>query len=556
MTVFFPARRCGLVFFALLFMAAVLGAADDVSPGAVKKSKLPTIAEEPKTIDPATLVPEKLAVVATADFSDASLREVVEWLRKEQKIVVLVEESALSDAGVAPSEPVSDRLDNAPVYLLLNRLRSLGLAWYVEDDILHITSEEAAEDRQATLPYNVGDLLDAGYEEDALLEVIQDVIDPGTWTSMGGGGTVSVLGDVMFVRQTDVIQREVQGLLAALRKHGRRTFAPDPREHLVLRQELDANVSVAFVDTPLETAVGQLAKEAGIDMRLDLPAVRKSHVRPREPVTLKLTDRKLKTVLEAMLANLKLTWILRDGVLWITSSEESEQFFKTAVYDVRDLCRDGSESEALRGAIVSGTIGDQWQENGGAAAIEFAKPGTLVLRGREDTLIEVLDLLETYRTALRSSKPRRRDVVDPKEIVTRYYRLHENVAGSLAMLLPKLVQPESWQDAARADAPGQITYAASPPDLFSPEGQLVKGAGKDGSKGPALVVARGVLIIRQTRAAHDEIAEVIRRIESGDSPPRAAAGMGGMGGMGMPAVSFGSGFLSVPSEDVARGDHK
>ena len=56
-----------------------------------------------------------------------------------------------------------------------------------------------------------------------------------------------------------------------------------------------------------------------------------------------------------------------------------------------------------------------------------------------------------------------------------------------------------------------------------------------------LVTERAVLIIRQTRAAHDEIAEVIRRVESGDTMgSKDAMGMGG--GFG----GFGGGFFSVP----------
>lgn len=545
MTRFFHARRSGLrglVLVAALAAAAVGVAAEDGSPAAGKKTKLPIIADEPKTIDPATLVPEKLAAPATVDFTTGSLREVVEWLRSRQKIVVLLDEGALADASVAPSEPVSDRLDDAPVYLLLNRLQSLGLAWYVEDEILHITSKEVAEDRQATLPYNIGDLLDGGYEAGALVEVIQGVIEPDTWADMGGSGTVSVLGDVLFVRQTDRLQREVQGLLAALRKHGRRTFAPDPREHLALRRKLEENVSVALADTPLETAVEGLANDAGIDIRLDLAALGKARIRPREPVTLKLTGRKLKTVLAAMLTNLKLTWVLRDGVLWVTTPETAEALLKTAVYDVRDLCRDDGESMALREAIVSGTKGGQWADHGGSAAIEFARPGTLVLRGREETLDEVLDLLETYRAALRSSKPRPREADDPNEVITRYYRLHTIVAGSLQKLLPKLVRPNSWKEAAGAAAPGEITYADSSPELLTAQGQpakaAAKSAGKDGGNGATVIMPRAVLIIRQTRAAHDEIAEVIRRVESGDAPAVMGGGMGGMGG-------FGGGFMSV-----------
>ena len=103
-------------------------AADDEEP------KVPEIAEEPKTIDPASLLPEPLAKKATVDLSESSLRELVDWLEQEQDLVVLVEWNNLSDIGITPGEPISDTLDDAPLYLLLNRLSSLHVAWYYEDE--------------------------------------------------------------------------------------------------------------------------------------------------------------------------------------------------------------------------------------------------------------------------------------------------------------------------------------------------------------------------------------------------------------------------------------
>ena len=51
-----------------------------------------------------------------------------------------------------------------------------------------------------------------------------------------------------------------------------------------------------------------------------------------------------------------------------------------------------------------------------------------------------------------------------------------------------------------------------------------------------LVVSRAVLVISQTRSAHDEIEKALSRIESGDT--RSAEKGGGMGG-------FGGGFFSL-----------
>lgn len=513
--------------------------------------KLPEIPDKPKTIDPATLMPAKLTALATVDLSESSLGEVADWLREEQKLVVLLNSSTLADINILPSEPISDRLDDEPIYLLLNRLRSLGLAWYFEDGIVHITSMEDAEVRLSTQSYNVGDLLDAGYEQDDLAEVIESVVSPESWESVGGPGALTSLGDVMFIRQTDEIQRETQGLLTALRGHARQTFVLEPTQHQSMRQKLQENVSVDFLDTPLVAAVEQLAEDTGVDLRLDMRSLRDNRIREREPVTLKLTDRTLATVLQAITMNFGLTWILRDGVLWITSPDEAELCQKIAVYDVRDLCRDRDESDALTDAVTSQAEPEAWEDIGGPGSLIFAKPGTMVVRNEERVLMDVLALLESYRAALRASKPRDRGKEDPKEITTVYYRMHANMAASLQTFLPMIVKPDSWK-IHQPSATGTILNVASPPDLSEHSGQVTGTSDDDSEDAQSLVISRAVLIITQTREIHEEIAEVIRRVEKGDPMPGEEEGLGGgMGGMG----GFGGGFMSVPAQrdrDVQR----
>lgn len=519
---------------------------------------LVVISDEPKTIDPANYVPEPLAKLVTVDFSDASLTEVVAWLRDEQGIAVLVDGDALADVGLLMGDPVSDHLSEAPLYFLLNRLRSLGLAWYYDDDVLYITTEEAIEERQTNVPYQVGDLFDAGVEPDALIDVLVTAVEPLSWEEVGGQGTVSRLGDVMFVRQQDRVHREVEGLLEALRHHGRRTFALDPPQHTLMRQKLHEQASANFRNTPLKEAVAQLSEQTGVDIRLDARALDEVGIRERAPVSLSLDNRKLSTVLQAMVIDLDLTWALRDGVLWMTSVEDAKERTKTAVYDVRDLCRDDGESDALADAIVSQASPLGWEAVGGQNTISFAKAGVMVIGATDQVHDEVLELLESYRTALLSSKPRDRDLVDPNEATTVYYRLHANVARALARLLPQLVRPESWKSAGRPDAVGEILFVESAPDLEHVGAQSAGGSESDASA-REIVVARAVLIVTQTRDAHDEIQKVIRRVEHGDAsdpfPTGAGGGMGGMGGGiggmggGMGGGGFGGGMFSVPQAE-------
>jgi hypothetical protein len=526
-------------------LGPIMAEADDLAPQ-VAEVKLPEISDEPKLIDPATIMPEKLAASATVDLSESSLREMIEWLRNDQKFVVLTDNAALADAGVQSGEPISDRLDNAPIYLLLNRLRASGLAWYFEDDILHITSSEAADEHMTTIPYNLGDLLDAGYDADSLITVIESAIAPDSWATVGGSGVLNFLGDVMFLRQNGNVHRQVEAFLMAIRQHGRQTFVLDPSQHLALRQKLTENVNVDFDDTPLDTAIKELADKLDIDIRLDVPALRDIRVRERQPVTLKLTNQTLKTVLQAMVIEFDLTWVLRDGVLWITSTDSAEAFLKTALYDVRDLCRDESESDALREAVVSQTNPDSWDEVGGPGTIQFAQPGILVINHQETVHLEVLTLLESYRAALRVSKPRDRNAADPNELFTLHYRLHANVAEGLIGLLPKFVQPDTWVGGPKPESKGSISLTASPSELFGNDGTLARLNGKNSNQTQSVVVARSVLIIKQTRKVHDEIGEFILRVEAGNANFRGGKFGGGFGGGG-----FGGDFFSLPKRAVS-----
>lgn len=550
------ARAClqtfGLTFLCLGFATGSAKGQTDDKPVSAPIPGQPTIADEPRTIDPATLVPKIVAAPVTVEFQESSLREIGEWIQEKQKIPVLFDASALSDAGIPLGEPVSDRSNNAPLYLLLNRLQSLGLDWYVRDQILHITTAIVSEEKLTTVPYNVADLLDAGYKLDSLGEAIQ-VGTRGPWGDVDGtGGDMQWLGDVQFIRQTDRVHRQVAGLLAALRKHGRRTFINDPPQHQRLREALQQNIDVNFEDVPLVRAIQELGRRGNADIRLDRKSLREEGIRDREPVSLVLTQRKLSTVLKVLLNDMNLTWVLRDGVMWVTTEISAEEEMQTAVYDVRDLCGDDQESAALAAAIPHQTGGTWIDSSGTGGSIVFAKSGTMVVRQTERGLDEVLNLLETYRKALRASKPRKRDVIDPQEVVTRYYRMDAGIAGDMTGLLPTLVKPESWKNEQKPAAVGTILKVSSGPELVAAGGnKVIAAAGTAGkSTTAAMVVPQSVLIIRQTRENHVEVSRIIHLVEQGD-PATLGQGLGGiggaMGGGSLGGGGFGGGFFSLPS---------
>lgn len=526
----------------ILGLALLGGVAGWQLVSTARSAEAPAIAEGPRVIDPAQFLPGPLQARVTADFSNSSLRELVDWLREDQAMSVLVHQRTLEEEGVALADRVTDRLDNGPLYQLLDRLDHLGIGWWWDDGMLHLSTSEDAESRLVTATYNLGDLIDAGYDAYSVVETLLSTVAVDTWAANGGfeGADAMVLGDVLFVSQTDRAQRSVAALLAGLLQHGRQTLVNEPSEHEALREKLNTEVNADFDDMPLAEAVADLAAQSGADIRLDSQALRDLRVREREPVRLTLTDRPLKTVLSAMLRDLDLTCTPRDGVLLVTNDDDESDDLLIAVYDVRDLCRDESETDALIGAIQTQTDVETWAANGGEnAEICPARLGTLVVSQREQAHTRLLRLLEMYREALRSSKPRAEESTDEDAIKTVYYRIYRETAADLATRLPVLVPSDSWADPNAAGGLGSIVSVASTPQIGPPAGDAAPQT-----------VPHTTLIITQTNTIHREIAATLQRIQAGDPLDTGEAdqsgGGGGLGGGG--GGGFGSGYFSVPAE--------
>ncbi|MFN9248929.1 MAG: hypothetical protein ACK6DS_17850, partial [Planctomycetota bacterium] len=379
-----------------------------------------------------------------------------------------------------------------------------------------------------TVQYNAGDLLDQKFEADDLEEVILSVVEAGSgWTARDdqGEGDLIFLGDVLFIRQDERTHRRIAGLLAALRGPARRVLVDDPAEHAAIRAALGGQISVRFKAKPFGAVVAELADKAGVDMRLDAAALSSTKVNERTPVTFELKEQRLQTTLDLLLGQFGLSWILRDGVLWVTTREAADRFLQTAVFDVRDICPNLPASEALSEALLQQVDTGSWGDQDGAGQIVCAKPGVMVVRQSERRLDAVEELLGNYRVALKNSKRRISEDEDPEFVVTRYYRMPAEVAAEMERVLPELVASESWKSSVRPEAAGTIRQVHSWPEV------------SETTKGGAVLMPQATLIISQKRKHHDEVRKFLDNIKYGNSLPSGfgGAGMGGagVGGAGM-----------------------
>ncbi|MEX0728454.1 MAG: hypothetical protein WD065_19435, partial [Planctomycetaceae bacterium] len=117
-----PFYLLGVIFsLALAFMltsiTASTASAQDDKPAEAKKDAADqpeslkiVIPDEPKYIDPATLIPKELAVPVTVEFEEATLKEAVDWIGTELKIPTILDEASLTEEGILINETVTDRL--------------------------------------------------------------------------------------------------------------------------------------------------------------------------------------------------------------------------------------------------------------------------------------------------------------------------------------------------------------------------------------------------------------------------------------------------------------
>lgn len=118
------------------------------------------------------------------EFIDTPLKDAMEFVADAHNITILIDEVALTEEGIAIDEPINRTLSGIKLDSALKIiLRPLGLIHIVEDEVLKITTAEAADAKGVTRVYNTGYLKQVGVEPDALAKTIQATIQPEQWRS-------------------------------------------------------------------------------------------------------------------------------------------------------------------------------------------------------------------------------------------------------------------------------------------------------------------------------------------------------------------------------------
>ena len=104
-----------------------------------------------------------------------------------------------------------------------------------------------------------------------------------------------------------------------------------------IKKALDRTTTLEYIDTPLNDVINSLQEDLGINIRLDTTAIDEAGIQTDTPVTVNLTGITLRSGLRLMLGDLELTYIIKDEVLLITTTDEAENELTVKVYPVADL---------------------------------------------------------------------------------------------------------------------------------------------------------------------------------------------------------------------------
>lgn len=179
------------------------------------KNKKPTESKTYELVDSMEIendIRGRLNVAVSCNFSDLPLTDAVHELSRMTGIPILIDERALEEIGLSLDEPVNLSLNKVSTRSFLKlMLRDLDLTYVIADEVMKITTMEAADENLTTkvysLPYHV-----AGHADD-FKAAMQNSIVPDTWDILGGPSTATVVGSTLVISATEVVHEKVARLI-------------------------------------------------------------------------------------------------------------------------------------------------------------------------------------------------------------------------------------------------------------------------------------------------------------------------------------------------------
>jgi hypothetical protein len=305
------------------------------------------------------------------------LVEVLQFLGEQNDVNILFDVPHAAEAGISPDTLVTTTTQASLAKILDDVLRELDLRYVVQHEVIMVTTAEQAAVLQQLQVYRMLEPMPA----DEFIDGLVSTIEPTTWDSVGGPGSVRVLpGGAVLISQSQALQREIADQYVKLLRPLPAPAADGGRK-----------ISIAWVKTPLRDVVDDLAAKTEVRITFDRAALAEAGIAEDSLVTLQLRGVSLQAALSLVCEPLSLVWLREKGDILITTDSGATKRMVATPYDFRGLDPDPAAGELIE-AITGLVSPASWNDVGGPGSIAVTQPGVLTVR-QTDTVHRQLEAL-------------------------------------------------------------------------------------------------------------------------------------------------------------------
>ncbi|MCA9167574.1 MAG: hypothetical protein KDB23_07885, partial [Planctomycetales bacterium] len=376
-----------------------------------------------------------------------TLGAIIETLCVHYNLPIVVDRAALDDAGIT-LENCTVNFHSPPTSVqevLLFTLMETELTALSWEGVLCVTTHDAASNYTNVAAFPIHDLLQRGFTFDDLAVLIQSTIDPDTWDSVGGPGSVCLCGKAAILSQKPEVLQKIERLLTRMRTALTSLEIDRPSNQASANRNvepLQRTVSLHRSDLPLRNLLRELLSEVGLTMLIQSASLDKYDLFQQlaVPTSVDVDAERLQTVLDRLLANTGLAanyWT--DNIVLLTASHDISFSQVVQVYNVEHLISHGSLRSLKQ--MITDTIGPgSWDDGGGEGSI-FEGNGLLVVNATPAIQWEIGELLTGLNEA--------RDAYDRDELVVyrqqnNPYSATESNARAIRVYRTGRDRPASW----------------------------------------------------------------------------------------------------------------
>jgi hypothetical protein len=330
---------------------------------------------------------EALDELTEVELFDARLSEALKLLATQHDIRYRIGPRAHRKLSTAPRDryPISVVLSGITLRSTLKiLLRDLGLDHYIDKEgtIVAVTVEEKLS-RIVTRRYDVSRLLKPNASAETLVAALRRLAaeHPQSAKPRIGG-----FGNTLVVRANDSGQNDIVHLLTLIDTALNKEQYNTAREKLLAA--LDEKTNLRVRDKPLSDVLNQLARAHNVNIWLNPRKTEEGGVSAQHSVSVTLNDVRLHEVLDAVLAPLKLGYIVEDEVLMVTNGGRAAESTFVRAVNIASLLGANASASELRKAIIDSSTEPL------TAVVVFRN--VVIARGKPAAhlqFIETLDLL-------------------------------------------------------------------------------------------------------------------------------------------------------------------